>query len=77
MGNGREHYETSIGFGYSRFTLHRGETVLSMWDAVRNQREKKSRMVTVDMRRKLQSEKCTEQGDVRAHLVKLQIMWED
>ena len=25
MGNGREHYETSIGFGYSRFTLHRGE----------------------------------------------------
>src|SRR5271168_681789 len=53
------------------------ETALSMWDAVRNQREKKSRMVTVDMRRKLQSEKCTEQGDVRAHLVKLQIMRED
>src|SRR5271168_1895617 len=53
------------------------ETALSMWDAVRNQREKKSRMVTIDMRRKLQSEKCTEQGDVRAHLVKLKIMRED
>src|ERR1700678_1431202 len=53
------------------------ETALSMWDAVRNQREKKSQMVTVDMRRKLQSEKCREQGDVRAHLVKLQIMQED
>ena len=34
-------------------------------------------VVTVDMRRKLQSEKCNEHGDVCAHLVKLQIMWED
>ena len=52
-------------------------TALAMWDAVKNQREKKSRMVTVDLRRKLQAEKCTEQGDVRAHLNKLQVMRED
>ena len=57
--------------------VRRMETTLSMWDAVRNQREKKSRMVTMDMHQKLQSEKCNEQGDVRAHLVKLQVMQED
>ena len=34
-------------------------------------------MVTVDMHSKLQSEKCNEQGDVQAHLVKLQIIQED
>ena len=34
-------------------------------------------MVMVDMRRKLQSEKCNEHGDVCAHLIKLQTMWED
>src|SRR5277367_1285153 len=48
-----------------------------MWEAVRNQREKKSRMVTVDLRRRLQAEKCAEQEDVRAHLNKLQAMRED
>src|SRR5277367_2987310 len=36
--------------------VRRKETALSMWDAVRDQREKKSRMVTVDMRRRLQAE---------------------
>lgn len=34
-------------------------------------------MVTVDMRRKLQAEKCMESGDMRAHLHKLQAMRED
>src|SRR5271163_2984307 len=48
-----------------------------MWEAVKNQREKKSRMVTVDMQRKLQAEKCPESRDVRAHLYKLQAMRED
>jgi hypothetical protein len=52
-------------------------TAKLMWDAVTNKREKKSRMVTVDLRRKLQSEKCEENGDVRAHLIKLQTMRED
>ena len=57
--------------------VRRKETATLMWDAVRDQREKKSRMVTIDMRRKLQSEKCNEQGDVRTHLIKLQTMRED
>src|SRR5271156_4093562 len=34
-------------------------------------------MVTVDLRRKLQAEKCSESGDLRAHLNKLQAMRED
>src|SRR5271169_7038736 len=57
--------------------VRRAETVLTMWEAVRNQRKKKSRMVTVDLRQKLQAEKCPEHGDVRAHLTKLQAMCED
>src|SRR5271155_5405006 len=48
-----------------------------MWDAVKNQREKKSRMVTVEMQCKLQAEKCPKSGDLRAHLNKLQAMRED
>ena len=50
---------------------------MGMWEAVKDQREKKSRMVTVDMCRKLQAEKCLESGDVHAHLNKLQVMRED
>jgi hypothetical protein len=57
--------------------VRKEETAFRMWEAVRNQREKKSRMVTVDLRRRLQAEKCAEQGDVRAHLNKLQAMRED
>ena len=34
-------------------------------------------MLTVDLRRKLQVEKCPEHGDMRAHLNKLQMMRED
>src|SRR6202522_339702 len=53
------------------------KTGMEMWEAVKDQREKKSRMVTVDMRRKLQAEKCLESGDVRAHLNRLQAMRKD
>src|SRR5882762_1953369 len=52
-------------------------TARLMWEAVRMKREKKSRMVTVDLRRKLQAEKCSEHDDMRAHLNKLQTMRED
>src|ERR1700683_2285962 len=48
-----------------------------MWDAMTNKCKKKLRMVTVDLRRKLQSEKCNKTGDVQAHLIKLQTMCED
>src|SRR6202522_333476 len=57
--------------------VRKRESAKEMWDAVRDQREKKSRMVTVDMRHKLQAEKCPESGDIRAHLYKLQAMRED
>jgi gag-polypeptide of LTR copia-type len=57
--------------------VRKRESAKEMWDAVRDQREKKSRMVTVDLRRKLQAEKCPESGDIRAHLYKLQAMRED
>src|ERR1700678_2381120 len=39
--------------------------------------QKKSRMISVDLRRRLQQEKCVEKGDVRAHLSKLRTMRED
>ena len=52
-------------------------TVIKMWKAVKEKREKKSWMVTVDLRCKLQVEKCAESGDMRAHLYKLQAMRKD
>src|ERR1700678_1674953 len=57
--------------------VRKKETAFLMWEAVKNQREKKSRMVTVDMRRRLQAEKCAEHRDVRVHLNKLLAMRED
>ena len=52
-------------------------TAFKMWEAVKSQREKKTQMVTVDMRRKLQAKKCPESGDMRAHLHKLQAIREN
>src|SRR5271168_512426 len=57
--------------------VRKKETAFLMWEAVKNQREKKSRMVTVDMRRRLQAEKCAEHRDVRVHLNKLLAMRKD
>ena len=48
--------------------VRKKETVMGMWEAVKDQREKKSQMVTVDMRRKLQAKKCLESGNVHTHL---------
>jgi hypothetical protein len=52
-------------------------TAHSMWEAVYEKWEKKSWMVTVDLRQKLQAEKCSEHGDMHAHLNKLQTICED
>ena len=57
--------------------VRKKESAKEMLEAVKEQREKKSRMVTVDMWCKLQAEKCPESGDIRAHLHKLQAMRED
>src|ERR1700753_3927659 len=57
----------------SLFLKVKGEkTAKEMWDKVKAEFEKKSQMVTVDLRKKLQDEQCTEEGDVEAHLNKLQ-----
>src|SRR6201996_5044846 len=62
----------------SLFLKVKGEkTAKAMWDKVKNHFEKKSQMVTVDLRRKLQDERCAEGGDVKAHLTKLQTIRED
>ena len=52
-------------------------TAFKMWEAVKEKREKKSQMVTVDLWCKLQAEKCAESRDMRAHLHKLQAMCKD
>ena len=48
-----------------------------MWEAICLKWEKKLHMVTVKLHRKLQAEKCSEHGDVHAHIDNLQTMWED
>jgi hypothetical protein len=52
-------------------------TALEIWVALQNDFQNKSRMVAVDLRRRLQQERCPEKGDVRAHFTKLRTMRED
>ncbi|SJL02247.1 uncharacterized protein ARMOST_05573 [Armillaria ostoyae] len=62
----------------SLFLKVKGEaTAKAMWEKVKSEYEKKSKMVTVDLRRKLQDERCAEGGDVKTHLTKLQSICED
>ncbi len=62
----------------SLFLKVKGEaTAKAMWEKVKSEYEKKSKMVTVDLRRKLQDERCAEGGDVKTHLTKLQSIRED
>jgi hypothetical protein len=52
-------------------------TAYEIWEALRNDFQNKSRMVAVDLRRRLQQERCAEKGDVRVHFSKLRTMRED
>jgi hypothetical protein len=52
-------------------------TALEIWQALQSDFQNKSRMVAVDLRRRLQQERCAEKGDVRAHFAKLRTMRED
>ncbi len=52
-------------------------TALEIWEALQQDFQNKSRMVAVDLRRRLQQERCVEKGDVRAHFAKLRTMRED
>jgi len=52
-------------------------TALEIWEALQQDFQNKSRMVAVDLRRRLQQERCVEKGDVQAHFTKLRMMRED
>jgi len=47
------------------------ETAKEIWDALVNNFQNKSQMVSVNLHHQLQEEKCLEKGDVRAHFMKL------
>jgi hypothetical protein len=53
------------------------EMAKGMWEKVKDEYEKKSKMVTVYLRRKLQDEQCADGGDVKGHLDKLRTIRAD
>jgi len=62
----------------SLFMKIRGKgTAYEIWEALTNDFQNKSRMVSVDLRRRLQQQRCDEKGDVRAHFATLRTMHED
>ncbi|KAG7440804.1 uncharacterized protein BT62DRAFT_909758, partial [Guyanagaster necrorhizus] len=57
----------------SLFLKVKGEAMTKvMWEKMKSEYEKKSKMVTVNLHQKLQDEQCTEEGDMKTHLTKLQ-----
>jgi len=52
-------------------------TAYAMFEALANEFEHKSRMVSVDLRRRLQDQRCGEKEDLRTHFSKLRSMRED
>ncbi|KAF9470133.1 hypothetical protein BDN70DRAFT_763253, partial [Pholiota conissans] len=62
----------------SLFMKIRGEgTALNIWKSLSDTFQSKSRMVAMDLRRRLQQERCSENGNIRAHFAKLRTMRED
>jgi hypothetical protein len=62
----------------SLFMKIRSKTTASeIWTELGNEFQKKSRMVSVDLRRRLQEERCDERGDIRTHFTRLRTMRED
>ena len=53
------------------------ETVKDAWDTLKADFEKRSRMVTIDLRRRLQDTKCTESGNMRTHFDTIRTMREE
>jgi len=52
-------------------------TAHKIWTELSNHFQNKSRMVSVDLRRRLQEQRCPERGDVAAHFTTLHTMQED
>lgn len=62
----------------SLFMKIRGKgTALEIWESLKGDFQNKSRMVSMDLRRRIQQERCAEKGDVRTHFSKLRTMSED
>jgi transposase InsO family protein len=52
-------------------------TVKDAWDTLTKEFETRSRMFTIDLRRRLQDERCDDQGDVRVHFETMRTLRED
>lgn len=52
-------------------------TAREIWAALAAEFERRSRMISLDLRRRLQEQRCGEKADVRAHFAKLRTMYED
>ncbi|KAL7281619.1 hypothetical protein ACG7TL_004936 [Trametes sanguinea] len=52
-------------------------TAHKIWNALAQEFERKSCMVSVDLRRRLQEQRCSDRDDVRAHFAKLRMMRKD
>src|SRR5271168_1374518 len=52
-------------------------TARAIWTELENHFQKRSRMVSVDLRRRLKDQKCLEKGDIVAHFTTLRTMRED
>ena len=62
----------------SLFMKIRGKgSAREIWEAIAADFQNKSRLVSVDLRRRLQQLRCPEKGDVRAHFTSLRTMRED
>ena len=48
-----------------------------IWKALENHFQKRSQMVAIDLRRRIQDQRCVEKGDVVAHFATLHMMRED
>jgi len=52
-------------------------TTYEIWQALTKDFQNKSRMISMDLRRRLQQQHCAEKGNVRAHFATLRTMRED
>ena len=56
--------------------VQKEETAKSVWDTLTNLFQNRSRVIAIDLRRKLQETRCTEKGDLCAHFDKLRSLRE-
>jgi hypothetical protein len=52
-------------------TVRKETTVQAMWSAIVRHHQDKAQLIIVELRSRLQNEKCQEKSDLRTHLAKL------